>query len=748
MGKIKTRETVKNVKAIDKAAIAGERMKNAFIRSKNGTENLMDDRQATPSEYAEDKVLYAAEDFSHDAAHLAGSGIKTAANKGKEAFQRQRAEKAAEKLRERGSAAESPVSEQSSPSEHWQTPSNAQNVSTPEQQNTPEYRATGPQYWTADYGVQSHPRPVRQGYQLVSTGDSGTTLYSDADRMIEQGRELAKKKAKQKAEVGRQIKQQTDKIAHQPERTIKTADASSGLRHFGETVQAADRPAQFTGKSVRITDKSVQGVKPSARRLEQTARATKQTSQTTRRTSGVAKQSARTVEQPARTVKQTAKSTGRATAKTAKGTIKTSQRAVKTAQKTSKAAIKTSQAAAKTAQKTAQATAKAARAAAAAAKAAAKAAVVTAKAVAKATAAAVKAIIAGVKALIAAIAAGGWVAVLVIVVICLIALIVGSCFGIFFSSEDTGSDQTMYEVVREINADYDNQLESIKLSNVYDALEMSGSRAVWREVLSVYAVKTTTDPNDPQEVASMDDSKKQLLKDIFWQMNVITHRTEQVQMVEMVETDDGNGNIVATETTAVKTVLYITVSHKSADEMAAEYGFNADQQEQLTALLAEENNSIWSAVLYGIGPGDNEIVAVALSQIGNVGGMPYWSWYGFDSRVEWCACFVSWCANECGYIENGIIPKFAWCPSGVVWFQERSLWQEGSYEPRPGDIIFFDWDDPDTDGQDGSADHVGIVERVENGYVYTVEGNSGDSCRQKSYAIGYYEILGYGTPAY
>ena len=75
--------------------------------------------------------------------------------------------------------------------------------------------------------------------------------------------------------------------------------------------------------------------------------------------------------------------------------------------------------------------------------------------------------------------------------------------------------------------------------------------------------------------------------------------------------------------------------------------------------------------------------------------MPYWSWYGFDYHVEWCACFVSWCANECGYIENGIIPKFAWCPSGAAWFQERALWQDGGYEPRPGDIIFFDWDDPE-----------------------------------------------------
>ena len=735
MGKIKTRETVKNVKAIDKAAIAGERMKNAFIRSKDGTENLMDDRQVTPSEYAEDNVLYAAEDISHDAAHLAGSGIKTAANKGKETFQRQRAEKAAEKLRERSPTPESPASEQPSPAEHWQTPSSAQtdtpNVSPAKQSKAP----------VTERSLTPQTRPVRQGYQPVSTGDSGTTLYSDADRMVEQGRQLAKKKAKQKAEVGRQIKQQTDKIAHQPERTVKTTDASYGLRHTGETIQVAERPAQFTDKSVQIANKSVQGAKFSARGVAQSTRTANQTTQ-------AAKQSVRTMEQSARTIKQTAKSTGKTTAKTAKGTIKSSQRAVKTAQQTSKAAIKTAQSTAKTAQKTAQATAKAARAAAAAAKAAAKAAVMTAKAVAKATAAAVKAIIAGVKALIAAIAAGGWVAVLVIVIICLIALIVGSCFGIFFSSEDTGSDQTMYEVVREINTDYDNQLESIKQSYVYDDLEMYGSRAVWKEVLSVYAVKTTTDPNNAQEVASMDDGKKALLKEIFWAMNVISARTDTFQTTEYTDTVDDNGNIVQEQTTVTKTVLYITVSHKSADEMAVEYGFNADQKEQLTALLAEENNSMWSAVLYGIGPGDNEIVSVALSQIGNVGGMPYWSWYGFDYRVEWCACFVSWCANECGYIENGVIPQFAWCPSGVAWFQERSLWQDGSYEPRPGDIIFFDWDDPDTDGQDGEADHVGIVERVENGYVYTVEGNSGDSCRQKSYSLGYYEILGYGTPAY
>ena len=152
----------------------------------------------------------------------------------------------------------------------------------------------------------------------------------------------------------------------------------------------------------------------------------------------------------------------------------------------------------------------------------------------------------------------------------------------------------------------------------------------------------------------------------------------------------------------------------------------------------------------GIGVSDDAIVAVALSQVGNIGGQPYWSWYGFSSRVEWCACFVSWCANECGYIDNGVIPKFAGCVNGVQWFKDRGQWADNSIEPTPGMIIFYDWNSPNgTSGpQNGQADHVGIVEKCENGIIYTVEGNSGDSCRQRQYPVGYYQILGYGMPAY
>ena len=454
--------------------------------------------------------------------------------------------------------------------------------------------------------------------------------------------------------------------------------------------------------------------------------------------------------QPKKATQQAVQKAGKGTLKTAqsagKGTVKVAQKGVKSAQQTGRAAVKTAQTTAKTAKVTAKASAKAAQKTVQAAKAAAKATVQAVKVAAKATVAAVKAIIAGTKALIAAIAAGGWVAVVVILVLCVIGLIVGSCFGIFFSGEDSGTGQTMRQAVQEINADYQSQIDTTRANFTYDKLEMSGSRAVWPEVLAVYAVKTTTDPDDPQEVATVDNSKKAILKDIFWQMNEISSRTESKTEEVITETDDGHGNIVETATTVTRTYLYITVGHKTAEEMADRFSFTDNQRQQLSELLAEENRRLWSAVLYGIYSGDDAIVAVALSQVGNAGGQLYWSWYGFDSRVEWCACFVSWCADQCGYIDSGVIPKFAGCVNGVQWFKDRDQWQDGSFEPSPGQIIFFDWDNKGSSGpQDGQSDHVGIVEKCENGIVYTVEGNSGDSCRQNQYPVGQYEILGYGV---
>ena len=512
----------------------------------------------------------------------------------------------------------------------------------------------------------------------------------------------------------------TETAAHEAVHKLDTA-GRKGVKTTKENISKAKDYFQQ-----RKTDLPKKQAKDAMRRVRRSADATQKT--------------IKTVDRSGKTIKQTAKSTGKAA-------VKTTQKSIKTAEQAARTTIKTTQATAKTAQKTAQATAKAAKTAAQTARAAAKATAAGIKAAVKATAVAVKAIIAGTKALISAIAAGGWIAVVVIIVICLIGLIVGSCFGIFFSGEDGGTGQTMRQAVQEINADYQSQIDTTRANLTYDKLEMSGSRAVWPEVLAVYAVKTTTDPDDPQEVATVDDAKKAILKDIFRRMNELSSRTESKTEEVITETDDGHGNIVETTTTVTHTYLYITVSHKTAEEMADHFNFTADQRQQLSELLAEENRRLWSAVLYGIYSGDDAIVKIALSQVGNVGGEPYWSWYGFNSRVEWCACFVSWCFNECGYLDTGTAPKFAGCVGGVEWFRSRGQWADNTVEPAPGMIVFFDWNDPNgaSGPQDGEADHVGIVEKCENGIIYTIEGNSGDSCRQNQYPVGYYEILGYGV---
>ena len=599
MSNIKTRESVKDIKVLDKAAVASERMKTALVRSKDQVENLMDDGQVSPSEYAEDKIRYAAEDVTDQVGHDISSGAKKAVNKGKEAYREHREEKRIQKNEER---------------------------------------------------VRKYEEELRRTAQTSSPQQKAA-------------RDTAKKN----------VESQRGFIRNTRNQTIKTAEKTE------------------------------------------------------------------------HTIKQTARSAGKQTVKTAKGTVKSTEKAVKTAEQTSKAAIKTAEATAKATQKAAEAAAKAAQKAAEIARQTAIAAYKAAVAAAKAIAAAIKAIIAAVEKLIAAIAAGGWVAVVVVVVICLIALIVCSCFGIFFSSEEKNDgSQTMREVVVEINQDYQNKLDTIKADNPYDELEMSGSRAVWPEVLSVYAVKTTTDPDNPQEVATVTEKKKQLLSDIFWAMNDISYRTKTDTETEIIESDDGHGNILEERKEVTKTTLYITVTHKTADQMSDQYRFNADQDEQLEELL-NVDNSMWMAVLYGVYGSDDMIVQVALSQIGNVGGEPYWSWYGFGSRVEWCACFVSWCADQCGYIDTGVIPKYAGCDNGMDWFKERGQWADNSVEPSPGMIVFFDWA---YNVQDGTADHTGIVEKVENGIVYTVEGNTSDSCAERHYAVGHSEILGYGMPAY
>lgn len=448
----------------------------------------------------------------------------------------------------------------------------------------------------------------------------------------------------------------------------------------------------------------------------------------------------KTLEKPEKMVKQSATSAGKKNIKLAgKEAAKTTQRSVKTAEHTARTSIKTSQQTAKAAQKTAQATVKASQKAAQAAKKAAKATADTVKTTAKATVATVKAIIAGTKALVAAIAAGGWIAVLIIMIVVLF----GAAVAMFGGGSDSNSytpvsaEVEAYEPIIQKYAKEYGIPEYVELIKAV-MMQESGGRGL-DPMQAAEGSFNTRYPHEPNGIKDHEYSIQcgvQELKAALTSAEVESPIDMEHIKLALQGYNFGNGYISWAK------AKYGGYSYANAVEFST-------QQAQRLGWDSYGDTQYPAHVLryypYGrafTAGGNQAIVEVALTQVGNQGGQPYWSWYGFDGRVEWCACFVSWCADQCGYIESGLVPKFAGCVDGANWFKSNGKWQNRTYEPKAGDIIFFDWEG------DGTTDHVGIVEKCENGIVYTVEGNSGDACKQRQYAVGSSNIYGYGIPAY
>ena len=447
----------------------------------------------------------------------------------------------------------------------------------------------------------------------------------------------------------------------------------------------------------------------------------------------------KTRKQGGKTIKAAARNTEKAVKSTAKGTIKTAEKSVKTAQATSKTAIKTTQQTAKSAQAAAKASAMSAQKAARAAKVTAKATAEATKATVRATILAVKAIIAGTKALISAIIAGGWVAVLIILIVVLLGCAV-SLFGGGSESNSYTPVSAEVEAYEPLIQKYAKQYGIPEYVELIKAVMMqeSGGRGLdpMQAAEGSFNTRYPHEPNGIQDPEYSIQCGVQELKAALISAEVENPIDMEHIKLALQGYNFGNGYISWAKTN------YGGYSYANAVEFST-------MQAQRLGWESYGDTQYPAHVLryypYGrafTSGGNQAIVEVALTQLGNEGGQPYWSWYGFDGRVEWCACFVSWCADQCGYLDSGIVPKFAGCVDGANWFKGNGQWQDRNYEPTAGTIIFFDWEN------DGETDHVGIVEKCENGVVYTVEGNSGDACRQNQYSVGSSSIYGYGIPAY
>ena len=447
----------------------------------------------------------------------------------------------------------------------------------------------------------------------------------------------------------------------------------------------------------------------------------------------------KTRQQGQKMIKTTARNAEKAVKTTAKGTVKTTEKGIKTAQATSKAAIKTTETSVKTAQAAAKVSAKTAQKAAQAAKVTAKATAEATKATVRATIAAVKAIIAGTKALISALIAGGWIAVVIILIVVLLGCAV-SLFGGGSGSNAYTPVSAEVEAYEPLIQKYAKQYGISEYVELIKAVMMqeSGGRGL-DPMQAAEGSFNTRYPHEPNGIQDPEYSIQCGVQEL--KAALISAEVENPIDMERIKLalqgyNFGNGYISWAKTN------YGGYSYANAVEFST-------MQAQRLGWEKYGDTQYPAHVLryypYGrafTSGGNQAIVEVALTQLGNEGGQPYWSWYGFEGRVEWCACFVSWCADQCGYIESGIIQKFAGCVDGSNWFKGNGQWQDRNYEPQAGDIIFFDWEG------DGETDHVGIVEKCENGVVYTVEGNSGDACRQKQYTVGSSSIYGYGVPAY
>ena len=378
---------------------------------------------------------------------------------------------------------------------------------------------------------------------------------------------------------------------------LKSKDKS--ISELKETPFASQRGESSNAPANSAGDQMLSGMETAAKKgANLTYRGGKKLAQTTARKMKEKRELSHTLSEAKNTGGKTAEAakntiskirTKNTVAKSVKGkpqkAVKTASRSVKGVQQGAKG-IKTAQHSAKTAQQ-------------------------AAKAAVKATATAIKAAAAAIKGLVAAIAAGGWVAVVIILLICLIALIVGSCFGLFFGSDSTGTGISVTQAVSTLNGEYLSHIQEIEDANPHDRQEITSNDGVlsvnWEDVLAVFSAKVTG-AEDGSQVASLDDAQVDELRSIMWEMNAISYTTRtESSSVEVTSTDE-NGNEVTSTETVTETILEITITHKTPEEMAWQYSFNPRQNEYLALMSEPENQSLWAELLGGYTSGGGQIV--------------------------------------------------------------------------------------------------------------------------------------------
>ncbi len=537
MGKgIKTREVVKEIKVHDTAINVGDRMKNVGVKTKDTVnENINQADNVSPEQYATDKVSESMRTGSETVAVGTEKAVRKGVSKAKEKIQEKKAEKKAQEEAEMQSEDTSGEEITTEETTDSEAPKDDNKSSAPKEKSTE-----------------------------VNADDNGSDKSGNSASSKEK---TAKTKSSDNAEkTSEPVKTQNNK------KTTQTRTDKGDAKAVKEKTQAPPKVKEQAETNIDEIKKPRQR-KQSSPKTKGKADikkfgAEKQTVKTVNKDAHKIKQSKRSLDNTAKTIKKADK-----TAKAAKKTVKTT---ASTTKKTAEVAKKTKQ----TAQATARVTIR------------------TVKVAAKVIVEAGKAVVAGVKSIGAIIAGGGVPAVVVIIIICLIGAIGGTCFGIFLANDETtGTNKTMSQAISELTSEHYANLTAMKASYTYDLLEVQGNTSInWMDVLAVYAVKTTSGEN-PLEVVTLDDTKIDLLRDIMKDMNTMTGVVTPKVVAETVVTTDENGNSIKTTTYVTKKVLTVSIIQLSVDEISALYNFNDEQKALLEELMSEEYNDLWAELL-------------------------------------------------------------------------------------------------------------------------------------------------------
>ncbi|MBE6716180.1 MAG: hypothetical protein E7573_04595 [Ruminococcaceae bacterium] len=537
MGKgIKTREVVKEIKVHDTAVNVGDRMKNIGVKTKDTVnENINQSDNVSPEQYASDKVSESMRTGSETVAVGTEKAVRKGVSKAKEKIQEKKAEKKAQEEAEKQSEDTSGEETSTEEKENNETPRDDSNSSAPKEKSTES---------KADEGGSDN-----SGNSASSKDKSAKNKSSDN---TEKTSEPVKTQNSKKNTQTRTDKGDAKAVKEKTQAPPKVKEPTE------TNVDEIKKPRQRRQSSPKTKGKA--DIKKFG--------AEKQTVKTVNKDAHKIKQSKRSLDNNAKTIKKADK-----TAKAAKKTVKTT---ASTTKKTAEVAKRTKQ----TAQATARVTIK------------------TVKVAAKVVVEAGKAVVAGVKSIGAIIAGGGVPAVVVIIIICLIGAIGGTCFGIFLANDETtGTNKTMSQAISELTSEHYANLTAMKASYTYDLLEVKGNTSInWKDVLAVYAVKTTSGDN-PLEVVTLDDTKIDLLRDIMKDMNTMTGVVTPKVVAETVVTTDENGNSIKTTTYVTKKVLTVSIIQLSVDEISALYNFNDEQKALLEELMSEEYNDLWAELL-------------------------------------------------------------------------------------------------------------------------------------------------------